>query len=184
LEKTEKTKQPWKNRHDKTVVARALAAYDVTGTLTAACEASGVYSRQTVKEWIKYRNELGFPASMATQTLQDMYDDAKRDLFKTNLELQKKALGRIKNGIGKLGAYQAALVYGILTDKADIMIRGDGANAEASVTPRADKLTQDDLDGIIRLAANIVKKDKNVADRARTEGAIEVEYTAVEDNEQ
>jgi hypothetical protein len=183
LEKTER-RQPWKlKEHDKTVVARALAAYDLTGTLKAAQEASGVYSRKTVNGWIDRRDELGFPASMAAQTLQDMYDDTKRELMSTNLRLQKRALKQIEAGIDKLGASQAAVVYGILTDKMDIMLKGDGANAEASVTQRADKLTDEDRDRIIRIAAKIITKDEDTADRARAEGAIEVEYTVAEDSE-
>jgi hypothetical protein len=160
--------------YDKTTVAKALAAYDISGKLSAACEASGVYARETIHDWIARRDELGFPASMAVQTLQDMYNDAKHDLMRDNLRLQKRALAAIERGIDKLGASQAAVVYGILTDKMGVMLQGDGAQAEASVTQRAEKLGQEDRDRIIRMAAKIISRDDQAA------GAIDVEYTAVE----
>lgn len=163
--------------HDKAVIARALAVFDVTGSLIEASRTVKVH-RDTVKAWIANRDALGFPASMAAQTLQDMYDDAKTDLLASNLKLQRRALKQIEATIDKANAYQAATIYGILTDKVAVMLNGDAVTrAEASVTPRADKLTDDDLDNLILLAAKIAKRRKPEDD------VIDVEYTDVTHDE-
>jgi hypothetical protein len=174
--RTKKSQVP--ARYDKHVIARALAVYDVTGNVREAARAADAH-HSTVKTWIENRDALGFPASMASMTLRQMYDDAKHDVFAKNLELQKRALKRIEQTINKANAYQAALIYGILTDKVDIMLRGDAMNAEASVTPRADMLSTEEMDNLIALGAKIAKQRKD----EMKSNAIDAEYTTVAEDD-
>jgi hypothetical protein len=165
--------------YDKTVIARALAAYDLTGNLKEAMDASGVSCRRTIHAWIANREALGFPASLAEVTLKDMYDDAKTSLLSHMINVQRLALARIEAKIGDIDAHKAAIVFGIMTDKISLYIGRDDTHNDASDTPRADRLTDDEAEKIIGLAAGILQRRKTEAQTKAIDVSYAVEDTAV-----
>lgn len=66
------------------------------------------------------KNEL----AKKKESIAAIWEDRIPDLLSQNVRIQKKALDTIEAKIGDANAYQAALVYGILHDKCQLIVGG------------------------------------------------------------
>ncbi|MDD4565723.1 MAG: hypothetical protein PHE79_09665 [Eubacteriales bacterium] len=98
-------------------IARALAIYDIEGTVDAVVKQVGA-TKDTVRKWINNRQDYeGGGSVVKAETFAELYSRQRDAILTECVELQKLALQQARDKMSSASAYQAVLMYGILHDK-------------------------------------------------------------------